>query len=157
MKLKTLTSIGKLMARQAFDCGLAPVLGGNLIAQTSDDAQEALSGSRRITAAATAKRAFDMFFCAVGLIFLSPVFAIIAIAMKLTDHGPVFYRQTRVGQHGRPFRIWKFRTMVPGADTAGPSVTSEIDRRVTRIGRILRRTKLDELPQLWNVWRGDMS
>src|SRR5439155_25784124 len=91
------------------------------------------------------------------LILLSPAFAIIVIAMKLTDSGPVFYRQTRVGQHGRPSRIWKFRTMVPGADAAGPSVTSENDRRVTRIGRILRRTKLDELPQLWNVWRGDMS
>lgn len=103
------------------------------------------------------KRAFDLFFAIGGLLFLSPVFALLALAVKLSDGGPVFYRQQRVGQNGRLFAILKFRSMVLNADKLGLGVTRDGDPRITRIGRFLRKTKLDELPQLWNVLRGDMS
>jgi lipopolysaccharide/colanic/teichoic acid biosynthesis glycosyltransferase len=103
------------------------------------------------------KHAFDLIFAIGGLLFLSPVFALLAMAVKLSDTGPVFYRQPRVGQGGRLFAILKFRSMVLNAEKLGISVTKEGDPRVTRIGRFLRKTKLDELPQLWNVLRGDMS
>ena len=88
---------------------------------------------------------------------LSPLFLVIAALIKLNDGGVVFFRQVRVGLHGRPFTIWKFRTMVPRADQTGLLVTSDGDARITGIGRVLRKTKLDELPQLWNVLRGEMS
>ena len=104
-----------------------------------------------------AKRAFDLFFSVVGLLVLSPVFALLAVAVKLSDGGPVFYRQQRVGQGGRLFAILKFRSMVVNAEKLGLSVTKEGDPRITRVGRFMRKTKLDELPQLWNVLRGDMS
>lgn len=103
------------------------------------------------------KRCYDIFFATLGLLLLSPVFLLIAALIKLTSRGPVFFRQERVGQHGRPFSIWKFRTMVPHAEQAGPKVTRDGDRRVTGIGGLLRKAKLDELPQLWNVLRGEMS
>ena len=77
--------------------------------------------------------------------------------MKLTDRGPIFYRQTRIGRLGKPFTIWKFRTMVVGAEKIGALVTEGGDPRMTAIGRVLRNTKIDELPQLWNVLKGDMS
>ncbi len=105
----------------------------------------------------TRKRIYDVFFAALGLGVLSPFFLAIAAVIKLAQGGPVFYRQVRVGQHGRPFLICKFRTMIPNADTAGSCVTKDGDPRITGIGRILRKTKLDELPQLWNVLKGDMS
>lgn len=105
----------------------------------------------------TTKRAFDLCFATGGLLFLSPVFGLLALAVKLSDGGPVFYRQQRVGQGGRLFAILKFRSMVLNAEKLGISVTKEGDPRITRIGRFLRKTKLDELPQLWNVLRGDMS
>jgi lipopolysaccharide/colanic/teichoic acid biosynthesis glycosyltransferase len=104
-----------------------------------------------------AKRGYDIFFSTLGLILLSPLFLLVALAIKLSDRGPIFYRQKRIGQYGIPFFIWKFRTMVPGADSFGPSVTRNDDPRVTPLGRVLRRTKFDELPQLWNVFRGEMS
>jgi lipopolysaccharide/colanic/teichoic acid biosynthesis glycosyltransferase len=106
---------------------------------------------------ARSKRAFDVVFAAFGLLALAPVGALIALLVKLSDGGPVFFAQTRVGRGGRPFRIWKFRSMFVNADKAGLAVTSGRDPRVTWIGRILRRTKLDELPQLWNVLVGEMS
>src|SRR5688572_4472501 len=105
----------------------------------------------------SAKRVYDVVFSCCGLILLSPVFLLIALFVKITDGGKIFYWQTRIGRYGRPFRICKFRTMVPEADQIGPSVTKDGDARITKIGRILRRTKLDELPQLWNVLRGEMS
>ena len=103
------------------------------------------------------KRLYDLVLSACGLVVLSPLFLAIAAVIKLTGGGAVFYRQSRVGLRGRPFQILKFRTMVPGADQTGPLVTGEGDVRVTWIGRILRKTKLDELPQLWNVLKGEMS
>ncbi len=107
--------------------------------------------------ASAAKRSYDLFFSAGGLVILSPLFLVIGALIKLADGGAVFYRQVRIGQHRRPFRICKFRTMSPQAEGNGPLVTRDGDARVTRIGRFLRKTKLDELPQLWNVLRGEMS
>ena len=106
---------------------------------------------------ATAKRIYDVFFSALGLFLLSPIFLLVCLLLKFVDGGNIFYGQLRIGQNGLRFRIWKFRTMVPGAEKMGPSITSDLDPRITRIGRFLRKTKLDELPQLWNVFRGDMS
>jgi len=103
------------------------------------------------------KRSFDILFSLIGLVILSPVFGIIAIMIQLDSRRPVFYRQVRVGQHRRDFRLIKFRTMIQGADRHGQLVTASGDQRVTRIGRFLRCTKLDELPELWNVLIGDMS
>lgn len=103
------------------------------------------------------KRVFDLVSALVGLALLWPFFLIVALCIKLEDGGPVFYRQVRVGRRGRLFRIWKFRTMVVNADRIGAPLTREGDPRVTRVGRVLRRFKLDELPQLFNVVAGEMS
>lgn len=104
-----------------------------------------------------AKRAFDVMAASAGLVALSPLLAAIAAAVKLDSRGPVLFRQERVGRHFRPFRLLKFRTMVPDAEARGGQLTVGEDERITRVGRLLRRTKLDELPQLWNVVRGEMS
>jgi|SRR6185437_2912926 len=103
------------------------------------------------------KRAFDLALSAVGLVALAPLFLLVALVIRLDSPGPALYCQWRVGRDFLPFRIWKFRTMVCGADTAGGSLTLRADRRITRAGAFLRRCKIDELPQLWNVFRGDMS
>jgi lipopolysaccharide/colanic/teichoic acid biosynthesis glycosyltransferase len=95
--------------------------------------------------------------CAVALLLLSPVLAAIAVAVRLDSPGPVLFRQTRIGRDGKPFRILKFRTMVDGAARLAGNVSPAGDPRVTRIGKVLRRTYLDELPQLLNVVQGDMS
>ncbi|HVO71270.1 MAG TPA: sugar transferase [Aggregatilineaceae bacterium] len=103
------------------------------------------------------KRAFDIAASALGLTVLSPLLLFIALVSRLTSTGPVFYKATRIGRCGRAFRLYKFRSMVADADQRGPGITTSGDPRITPIGRLLRRTKLDELPQLWNVLRGDMS
>lgn len=103
------------------------------------------------------KRCCDFVGATVGLLLLWPVFACIAVAIKLSDRGPAFYRQERVGQNGKSFWILKFRTMIVAADKMGPWVTRRGDPRTTKVGRVLRRAKLDELPQLVNVLLGDMS
>ena len=103
------------------------------------------------------KRAVDFACATAGLAALSPIFVLIAGAIKVSSSGPVFYRGVRVGQHGIPFRIFKFRTMVVDAERLGGASTSSSDARVTPIGRFLRAYKLDELPQLINVLMGDMS
>jgi lipopolysaccharide/colanic/teichoic acid biosynthesis glycosyltransferase len=103
------------------------------------------------------KRIFDIVSAAGGLVVLSPLLLWIIWRIKLQDGGPVFYRGERVGLHGKPFRIYKFRTMVVDAEKLGASSTSDDDTRITRIGRFLRKYKLDELPQLINVLVGDMS
>lgn len=103
------------------------------------------------------KRAFDLLCIVPGLIFLSPVLGVIAIAVRLTSPGPVIFRQQRAGQNRRLFTIYKFRTMVENSEAIGPGHTAKGDPRVTPFGRFLRRFKLDELPQLYNVLRGDMS
>jgi len=103
------------------------------------------------------KRAFDLAAAALGLVLASPLLAGVAVLIALDSRGPVFYRGERVGQAGRPFRIFKFRTMVEHADALGGPSTADDDPRITRAGRWLRRYKLDELPQLLNVLRGEMS
>ena len=94
---------------------------------------------------------------AVGLLLLSPSLAVIALSIKLSSRGPIFYRGVRIGMHGKPFRIFKFRTMVVDAESLGASSTAADDPRITSVGSALRRYKLDELPQLLNVLFGDMS
>ncbi len=103
------------------------------------------------------KRLFDIFWVVVGLIILSPLVGWIAWRIYREDGGPVFYRGARVGRNGVPFRMVKFRTMVVDADKIGGSSTPEDDPRLTRVGRTLRKYKLDELPQLFNVLSGKMS
>lgn len=104
-----------------------------------------------------AKRFFDIAAATAGLLFLSPFLLFIALLIRRNDGGPVFYRAVRVGRHGKLFRIYKFRTMVANADKLGASSTSANDTRITGIGRLLRKYKLDELPQLINVLKGEMS
>jgi lipopolysaccharide/colanic/teichoic acid biosynthesis glycosyltransferase len=104
-----------------------------------------------------AKRLFDLLASGLGLLVLSPVLLALALWIKLDSPGPVFFRQERVGQFGRLFRIHKFRTMVTDAELLGLQITVGTDARVTRMGQLLRKYKLDELPQLLDVWLGYMS
>ena len=104
-----------------------------------------------------AKRLFDIISSGIGLLCLAPVFVVMAIWIKLDSRGPVFYRQTRVGRYGRDFRIFKFRSMRVGSDTGRQLTVGERDPRITRSGYFIRRYKIDELPQLINVFLGDMS
>ena len=104
-----------------------------------------------------AKRAFDLFASVAGLLVLFPFLVPVALLIKLDSKGQVFYKAKRVGRNGMPFNMIKFRTMVEGAEKHGPSVTCDADSRVTRVGRSLRRWKIDELPTLMNVLLGDMS
>lgn len=103
------------------------------------------------------KRLFDIIASALGLVVLSPFILLIALAVKFTSPGPIVYLGTRVGLHGTDFKLYKFRTMVVDADKKGPMVTGARDTRITPTGRFLRNYKLDELPQLFNVLKGDMS
>lgn len=103
------------------------------------------------------RRAFDASAAAAGLVLLSPLFVIAAIAIRRGSPGSVFFRQERVGRDGTPFRIVKFRTMRQDAEASGRQITVGADPRITRVGAFLRRSKLDELPQLINVVRGEMA
>lgn len=104
------------------------------------------------------KRAFDVVVSALGLVLLAPLFALFALLIKCSSKGPVFYSQERIGLYGIPFKIYKFRTMITGAESDGiPHLTQGNDPRITPIGRWLRKYRLDELPQLWNILLGEMS
>lgn len=103
------------------------------------------------------KAVFDKITALCLLIFLSPVFLLLALLIKADSKGPVFFRQERVTQYGRPFRIYKFRTMVDHAEKLGTQVTTQSDSRITNIGNKLRGCRLDELPQLINILKGEMS
>ena len=103
------------------------------------------------------KRTLDVVLSGAGLVLSAPVWALVSVAIKLEDRGPVFYRQERVGQGGRRFDALKFRSMIPDAESGRAIQAATNDPRVTRIGRIMRATALDELPQLWNIFVGDMS
>jgi exopolysaccharide biosynthesis polyprenyl glycosylphosphotransferase len=130
-----------------------------------------LMGVRRFEmsrSSAVVKRAFDLAGASLGLLAVAPLFAVIAVAIKLEDRGPVFFRQQRVGRHGKHFELLKFRTMVPDAEALKDSLRDRNeaqeglfkiadDPRVTRVGRLLRKSALDELPQLLNIIRGEMS
>ena len=104
-----------------------------------------------------AKRLFDIVFSLLLLVVLSPIFLLIFISMKLSGCSPVIYKQERIGRGGKPFYIYKFRSMIVDAEEDVPKLTEEDDDRLTHIGRFLRSHHLDELPQLWNVLKGDMS
>ncbi len=103
------------------------------------------------------KRFFDIVFSLVGFIAFLPFFLIIAIVIKIDSKGPVFYRQERVTRYNRTFKIYKFRTMIQDADKIGALVTTKNDKRITRVGKFIRKIRLDEVPQLINILKGDMS
>jgi lipopolysaccharide/colanic/teichoic acid biosynthesis glycosyltransferase len=104
-----------------------------------------------------AKRAFDLVAAATGVVLVSPLLLLIAVLVKLDSPGPVIYLGPRIGKDGKPFNIYKFRSMVANAEQLGTTATAHLDPRITRVGRFIRRYKLDELPQLFNVLAGDMS
>jgi lipopolysaccharide/colanic/teichoic acid biosynthesis glycosyltransferase len=103
------------------------------------------------------KRAIDLVAAAVGLLLLAPLLVLVAVLIKLDSEGSIFFKQERIGRAFRPFLIYKFRTMVKQAPQLGPAITVGQDARITRMGRLLRRAKIDELPQLINVFKGEMS
>jgi lipopolysaccharide/colanic/teichoic acid biosynthesis glycosyltransferase len=103
------------------------------------------------------RRVFEAFIALLALIVLAPIFVLISFGISVSSPGPIFYRQTRVGLHGKLFRVYKFRSMICNADRVGTSVTTSNDSRITKIGRFLRASKIDEAPQLLNVLLGDMS
>lgn len=103
------------------------------------------------------KRAADVAGSLVGLVITAPVIALLAMMVKMSSAGPAFYSQERIGYHRKPFRIYKLRTMTVDAETDGPALSADDDPRVTPLGRVMRKYRLDELPNLWNVLRGDMS
>ncbi len=126
---------------------------------TISDAPRMSSQSGSMTAwnFSLGKRLLDSVSAGAGLVLVLPVMAVTAIAVRVTSPGPVLFRQRRVGKDGQPFEILKFRTMVHRPQGTGPGVTRKGDSRITAVGRVLRRARLDELPQLVNVLRGDMS
>jgi lipopolysaccharide/colanic/teichoic acid biosynthesis glycosyltransferase len=103
------------------------------------------------------KRTFDILAAGLGLVLLAPLLVLVAVLVKLTSPGPVLFRQERIGRRFRPFRICKFRTMTQDAPRRGGPITFGADPRITRLGRLLRKTKIDEIPQLINVLKGEMS
>jgi lipopolysaccharide/colanic/teichoic acid biosynthesis glycosyltransferase len=103
------------------------------------------------------KRLLDFIFASVGLVVFAPLFVIVGFLIKLDSPGPIFYRGNRTGKNGEPFKMYKFRTMVANADQMGSALTRSEDPRITWVGRILRKWKIDELPQLLNILRGEMS
>jgi exopolysaccharide biosynthesis polyprenyl glycosylphosphotransferase len=140
----------------------------HLARRSFDDVVAAIEARPRSRASRIAKRTLDVLGSAVGLVLLSPVLLLLALAVKLTSRGPILFMQHRCGLAGRPFRFYKLRTMVQDADhrkrdlehlneMRGPIFKIRRDPRITSLGRVLRKLSLDELPQLWNVLRGDMS
>ncbi|GIV01757.1 MAG: sugar transferase [Fimbriimonadales bacterium] len=121
----------------------------------SESGHRAEASQRRFSA--FIKRLIDVVGATVGLVLLAPLFLVVALAVVLDSPGPVFFRHRRAGKGNRPIQVLKFRSMIDGADLIGPEVTASNDERITRVGAFLRKTKLDELPQLWNVLKGDMS
>ncbi len=104
-----------------------------------------------------AKRIFDVISSLIGLVILFPMLILVGIMIKIESTGPIFYRGTRIGLHGKPFRIYKFRSMLVNAERIGSTATAHNDPRVTKIGAFIRKYKIDELPQLVNVLKGEMS
>ena len=118
---------------------------------------DSLAAENRISSS-VAKRCLDIILASLALVFLSPLFAVIAIAVKLTSPGPIIFHQTRVGLNNRPFTFYKFRSMLEGAEHKGLGYAVEQDDdRITKVGKYLRNASLDELPQLFNILKGDMS
>jgi lipopolysaccharide/colanic/teichoic acid biosynthesis glycosyltransferase len=152
--------IKSVMSSELPDYGPAPVSGSvnASVRATSKPALDHQELGERTFYQRTGKRWLDFSFAAAGLLALSPLLAATAIAVRATSPGPAFFRQKRTGQYGRPFLIYKFRSMVPGkSDAKGGLITAAGDPRITPLGRWLRKSKIDELPQLLNVLWGDMS
>ena len=103
------------------------------------------------------KRALDIVYSLLALVIFAPVYLFLMVAIKTTSKGPIFFKQERIGWHGKPFMIYKFRSMYMDAEKSGPQLSSSHDKRITNIGRFMRKSRLDELPQFWNVIKGDMS
>lgn len=121
------------------------------------EAVEQAAAKMRTPGATKGKRAFDILCSLIVIVFFAPLFLLTALAVKLDSSGPVFYRQERVGLDGKRFFIWKFRSMVRNAERDGPQYAARGDHRVTRVGRLIRKTRIDEIPQIINVLRGEMS
>jgi len=136
--------------------GKQPLFMNSVFNWFSDDTSLSLKRHNRILTTMT-KRTFDLVLSVFGLVLLAPVLVAVAVMIKVESAGPVFYRGLRMGWRGKSFRIFKFRTMVEDAEKVGGASTPEDDPRVTRVGRFLRRYKLDELPQILNVITGEMS
>lgn len=128
-----------------------------LLKSQTADAKEKTTLANRASWPLFLKRLFDILFSLFILLLIWPLIVFVAIVIKLSSAGPVFYRGVRTGLYGKPFRILKFRTMVVDAEALGGPTTGTNDKRVTRVGALLRRTKLDELPQFINVLKGEMS
>lgn len=130
------------------------------MAQIGDIAGEPLvdiTSAKMSEATRNLKRFGDILVSATALLLLSPILLLLSIIIKLDSKGPVFYRQQRIGFHKKPFGIIKFRTMVDNAEQAGPQLSVDGDSRITRVGKVLRKYRFDELPQFWNILKGDMS
>ena len=123
----------------------------------NDDVKKYYSMLEKRKMSIAVKRVFDFFVSLIMTVFFLPVFLILALAIKLDSKGPVLFRQERVTTYGKVFRIYKFRTMVANAESRGTQVTVNNDMRVTRVGRVLRKYRLDETPQLFNILKGEMS
>lgn len=147
------TEIPIKIAPDDFDYAIAGIRTTDILGHTLID----LSTPRISDCAQNLKRTFDILVSILGLILLSPFLFIVAILIKLDSKGPVFYSQERMGRHHKPFKILKFRTMREDAEKDGPQLSSDNDTRITSIGRILRKYRIDEVPQLFNVLRGEMS
>jgi lipopolysaccharide/colanic/teichoic acid biosynthesis glycosyltransferase len=131
---------------------------GKSAVETRDAATQAVAGRRAMTrTGVAAKHTVDFLLALLGIVSLLPVFTLVAVLIKLDSPGPVFFRQKRAGRNGKLFEMYKFRTMVQGAYLMGSRLTVKRDPRITRLGRLLRWSKIDELPQLWNILRGEMS
>lgn len=140
------------------DVDLIPVMSSKRTFSVLGEPLICISNANISASSANMKRLFDVVISLIALVLLSPVYAIIAICIKMDDGGPVFFTQERMGLRNRPFRILKFRTMVQNAEKIGkPELSSDNDPRITRAGRTLRKYRLDELPQFYNVLRGEMS
>lgn len=133
------------------------LVGAAHIGELTDNPQIRITDHKMSDAGLCQKRAIDVVVALLFMVFLSPVYAVIALCVRLSSSGKVIYSQERIGLHGVPFSIYKFRTMVDGAESETPRLTEDDDSRITRVGYWLRRYRLDELPQMWNVLRGDMS
>lgn len=131
--------------------------GAAVIADVADQPLIPITEHKMSDAGLCIKRAFDVVFSLIALVLFSPVYLLVALAVWSTSRGPIFYRQERIGLHGIPFNIIKFRTMHIHAENDTPQLSLHNDPRVTRVGKILRKYRLDELPQFWNILRGEMS
>jgi lipopolysaccharide/colanic/teichoic acid biosynthesis glycosyltransferase/glycosyltransferase involved in cell wall biosynthesis len=162
-RLVTDPALGRRLGEAGRARALAEFTDGKMCSSTLSLYEKAVGAARlrprcRTRLSMVAKRALDVALSGVGLVASAPLWGLIALAIKLEDGGPVFYGQERSGQKGVPFEVKKFRSMIPDAEAkVGAVQASEHDPRVTRVGHLLRATAMDELPQLWNIFRGDMS